>query len=87
MPAAGAGELDFPTLPANAKKLSKLKGLQVPLVSVKQLCAHGMIVIFYGSVARAFDKSESANRQTLKELIPRLLQIPLHAESSALLFY
>ena len=30
---------------------------------------------------------ESASRQALEELAPRLLQIPLHAESSTLLFY
>ena len=57
MPAAGAGELSFPALPADAKKCSKLKGLQVPLASVKQLCARGMIAIFCGSAARAFGKS------------------------------
>ena len=30
---------------------------------------------------------EPANRQALEELIPKFLQILLHAESSALLFY
>ena len=48
---------------------------------------HTLLNLMAKSLCLQATRLEAANRQTLEELIPKFLQILLHAESSTLLFY
>ena len=48
MPTVGTDVLSLKGLPMGARRCLKLKNLQLPLVSVKQLCFYGMKIVFQG---------------------------------------
>ena len=56
MPSVGTDELLLADLPPKARECYVLKNLQLPLMSVKQLCFYGMRVIFYRDKVNVYDK-------------------------------
>ena len=56
MPTVGTDELNLHDLPEGARKCMKLKGLRVPLMSVKQLCSHGLNVNFSTNEVRVYNQ-------------------------------